>query len=321
MEFTAFDFETANRRSDSACQLAAVVVQGGEVVDQRCWLIRPRPFFFSGMNIRIHGIRPEDVEDEPEFCDLWPEIESFMAGRTLVAHNASFDIKVLNACLQTHRLPLPDLRFTCTRLIARRTWPQWGRYGLKPVSERLGIQFRHHDALEDSRACARVLLAAAEQRRCGSLSDLEQSLQIEAGQCGPLGYRGARSRRSGSSSTRSSRWRTSRSRGAATRVQETAADPAEQTQPLMDVHRLMLRAEMVQSLRGKRVCVTGAFCKLQRPEIEALVRALGGELAAVESCPSDILIRGTLSLAEDVPLPAPPVTWSEEEFLQQLVNV
>jgi DNA polymerase III epsilon subunit-like protein len=35
MDFTAIDFETANQRRDSACQLAAVVGRGGQLVDRR----------------------------------------------------------------------------------------------------------------------------------------------------------------------------------------------------------------------------------------------------------------------------------------------
>jgi len=59
MDFIAFDFETANRRSDSACQLGAIVVRGGQVVGRHQWMIRPRPFFFHPGNIRIHGIHPQ----------------------------------------------------------------------------------------------------------------------------------------------------------------------------------------------------------------------------------------------------------------------
>lgn len=319
MDFTAIDFETANRRSDSACQLAAVVVEAGAIVDQKCWLIRPRPFFFSGFNIQIHGIRPEDVEQEPEFADLWPEIQAFVGDRCVVAHNAAFDIKVLTACLETHRLDVPELRFTCTRLIAKQTWPRWGRYGLKPVSDRLGIRFQHHDALEDSLACAKVLLAASNERQCPSLESLEQDLRIERGQCGPLGYRGARMARGRRSSGGASRGGASRGRS---RLAEAVGEPsvAEPSHdgPLIDVHRLMLRAEMVRSLTGKRVCISGSFRALSRDQVEALVRALGGDPHATSDPPADIWIQGVA--ADQEPAEQAVITWSEQQFLEQLVS-
>lgn len=189
--FTAIDFETANRRSDSACQLAAVVVRGGEIVDQKMWMIRPEPFFFSPMNIRIHGIHPEQVEDEGSFADHWNEISNFVTGDCLIAHNAPFDIGVMLSCLTRHELDLPELSFSCTRLIAKETWPERRRFGLKPLSDWLGVQFKHHDALEDSIACARVLLAAGIAAGVENIEQLEQKLRIDRGTAGPWGVRHA----------------------------------------------------------------------------------------------------------------------------------
>ena len=47
--------------------------------------------------------------------------------------------------------------------IARRAWPEcYGRsgYGLKNIAKNLDISFRHHDALEDARAAAQIVLHA-----------------------------------------------------------------------------------------------------------------------------------------------------------------
>ena len=197
MDFTAIDFETATGRRDSACQLAAVVVRGGKIVDTAMWMIRPQPCYFSPSNIQIHGITPQQVRDEPVFGERWPEISEKLGGvdgigrECLVAHNASFDLGVLLACLQTHAQPIPELQFTCTRAIARRTWPGRRGYGLKPLANWLGIRFRHHDALEDSIACAQVLLAAGIDRQADSLSSLESNLRLTRGTAGPWGYKGA----------------------------------------------------------------------------------------------------------------------------------
>lgn len=199
MDFTAIDFETANTARHSACQLAAVTVRGGEIVDQQCWLIRPRPFYFHPLNIRVHGIEPAQVADEPEFCDCWSAISEYLNDRCLIAHNAPFDIGVLLACLRYHALPIPSLQFSCTRLIAKHTWTDRPAYGLKPLASWLGIRFRHHDALEDSVACAKILLAAADSVGAGTMEQLEQSLSLRRGSAGAWGYRGAarsRSRRS-----------------------------------------------------------------------------------------------------------------------------
>lgn len=196
MDFTAIDFETANSDKHSACQLAVVRVRGGQIVDRQCWLIRPRPLYFSHFNVQVHGIQPAAVEQEPEFDQRWAAIAPYLIqerdDRCLIAHNAPFDIGVLTACLRHHRLPVPNLEFSCTRLIARRTWPDRPGYGLKPLASWLGIEFRHHDALEDSIACASLLLAAAQHVGATSIRDLEDKLSICRGVAGEFGYRSAK---------------------------------------------------------------------------------------------------------------------------------
>ena len=182
--FTAIDFETASRRHDSACQLGLATVRQGQIVDRVCWLIRPRPLYFHRANIQIHGITPEQVGDEPEFGELWPAISAKIGDDCLVAHNAAFDLRVLIGTLRSHRHPIPELQFTCTRAIARRTWPHLRRDGLKPLSNWLGIRFRHHDALEDAVACAKILLAAGIDREATSLPDLERRLRLRTGKAG-----------------------------------------------------------------------------------------------------------------------------------------
>ncbi len=133
MDFVAIDFETANSRADSACQLAAVRVERGEIVDHRKWMIKPKRNYFAPRNISIHGIRPEHVTGAPNMEQLWPEFQQFIDGHVLVAHNAAFDIGVLVASLASHDIACPFLEFSCTRAIARRAWPGRSRYGLKPL--------------------------------------------------------------------------------------------------------------------------------------------------------------------------------------------
>ncbi|KMO58183.1 DNA polymerase III subunit alpha, partial [Lacticaseibacillus rhamnosus] len=95
MDFIAMDFETANRKRASACSLALVVVQQNRVVDSFYTLINPQ-MQFDPQNIRIHGITPDMVQDQPTFDRVWPHIQMFYTpGRIVTAHNAPFDVSVL----------------------------------------------------------------------------------------------------------------------------------------------------------------------------------------------------------------------------------
>lgn len=262
-DFTAIDFETASRRRDSACQLAAVRVRGGRIVHEAMWMIKPRPMQFSAGNIHVHGITPDRVRDKPEFGAIWDEISETFGDDCLVAHNASFDIGVLIACLQTHRKPIPQINFSCTRAVARRTWPHRRGFGLKPLSDWLGVRFKHHDALEDSIACAKVMLAAGIDQEATSLEDLEKRLKLTRGSAGDWGYRGPTNMRRRKKQTTSSP------------TPAASAGPASQ-QPVFDLQRLMIRAEFIRPLSGKRIVFTGRLSVMDPQQAESLASRLGG---------------------------------------------
>lgn len=181
MSFAAIDFETANYRSDSPCQVAVVIFEDGQLVSEHTWLIRPRDMVFSDRCIAVHGILPRDVVDQPEWDEVWPELWPLIDGRVLLAHNAMFDMAVLNATLSTYGIDCPRIDFQCTRLIARRCWPGRTGYGLKPTADMLGLSFQHHVAVEDARICGQVALAAARTAKSVSLESLERDLYIQRG--------------------------------------------------------------------------------------------------------------------------------------------
>lgn len=182
MDFVAIDFETANHRANSACQLAAVVVKDSQIVDERCWLIRPPSNQFSRFNIAVHGIRPADVALSPKMDGIWPEFKQLVDGQPLLAHNARFDVSVLIASLSEYSIVCPDFEFQCTRALARAAWPGRPRYGLKPLGVWLGINFKHHDALEDSRVCAKIALRIESNiGQPDSLTALETAIGVRRG--------------------------------------------------------------------------------------------------------------------------------------------
>ena len=92
MDYVAIDFEPANSQRSSPCAVGVVVVKGGEVTEKFYTLIKPMDCRFDGFNIGIHGITPEDVENEPEFPEIWPDLKPFLESDTVIAHNAGFDM-------------------------------------------------------------------------------------------------------------------------------------------------------------------------------------------------------------------------------------
>ncbi|MBN2898998.1 MAG: 3'-5' exoribonuclease [Clostridia bacterium] len=189
MNFTVIDFETANSQRASACALGIVKVENGQITEQGSWLIKPKDMRFNGMNIAIHGIRPEDVVDEPEFDVLYETVfKDKLEGQLVVAHNASFDISVLRQSLALYGLDFPCFDYLCTVKIAQKTWPELINHKLDQLSAFLKFKFRHHDALDDCLACANVLIEACRKEGVASPLELTETLGIQRGKLYPSGY-------------------------------------------------------------------------------------------------------------------------------------
>jgi DNA polymerase III subunit epsilon len=187
MPFVAIDFETANETRASACQLGVAVWDGAELTS-RSWLIRPPELRFSYHNIAVHGIRPGDVADEPELDAVWHEIAPYLAGRTVIAHNASFDMSVLRASLDTYGLPYPTLAYFCTVQFAKKVWPGLANHKLNTVARHIGVTFNHHDAEADALACAQVAMQCCRESATPSLAAFAGHHGISTGALHPGGY-------------------------------------------------------------------------------------------------------------------------------------
>ena len=180
-EFACIDFETANASRGSVCACAIVKANRHEILDHYYTLVKPKDLWFDPINVSIHGITEDDVEDAPEFDEIWPRIEALRGGLPLVAHNASFDISVLRHVLSDYAITWPDLGYCCTYLAARQTWPGMLRYSLDCVAEFLGIEFEHHKALEDARTCAVVMQRILDHHGIDSLDELPSKILLNNG--------------------------------------------------------------------------------------------------------------------------------------------
>jgi DNA polymerase-3 subunit epsilon len=161
--FVAIDVETANADISSICQIGLVRVQDGIVRNGWTTLVDPECDFHPG-NIAIHGITPSQVRGQPRFADLAGELRRFVGPRVVASHTG-FDRVALARAYARYGLECPDWSWLDTTRVVRRTWPQFSKrgYGLARVAAHCGITFGHHDAGEDARAAALILLRAMEE--------------------------------------------------------------------------------------------------------------------------------------------------------------
>lgn len=160
-DFVAIDVETANNEPSSICAIGAVKVRDGIIVDSIYTLIYPEPEYYSHFCTAVHGITMADTQDAPNFATAWRRIYAWTEGLPLVAHNAAFDHKCIDAACRVYRLEPPAQEFLCTLKAARRAIPKalCPSKTLPCVCSYLGIPFEHHhNAMADARGCAQLAM-------------------------------------------------------------------------------------------------------------------------------------------------------------------
>ncbi len=253
----ALDFETANASRASPCAVGLVWLHGGQVAHRAYRLVKPLDNRFDPGNIRVHGIHPGDVDLEPEFPAVWAELAPLVEGRVLLAHNAAFDTGVLVGTLQAYGLRVPELRTVCTLAAARRAWPGLPRHGLPDVAAQLGIEFRHHHALEDAEASAAIGLSAAKLLGLSDVAGLLEALR----------------------STR--QWPVDDAR------------PASRTLPVQRQRPARYEgSDLSHPLHGKTVVITGVLRSMTREEALDAIAAVGGRTVANVSARVDYVVTG-----------------------------
>ncbi|WP_203581328.1 3'-5' exonuclease [Microbacterium hibisci] len=184
LDFTAIDFETANSSNASACAVGLVRVRDGRIVEKTGWLIRPpagHDVFFE-LNMRIHGIRPEDVADAASWTQQLTPLAAFVGDDILVAHNAGFDMAVLKRACDATGDECPPYRYACSLQVARKVY-RLESYRLPFVAAEAGFaDFPHHNATADALACAHVMIDAARRLGAADIGSLTDAVGVRVSQ-------------------------------------------------------------------------------------------------------------------------------------------
>lgn len=200
IDFISIDFETATKDRHSPCEIGLTFVKKGEIIESKSWLIKPFSFpYFDSFNMYIHGIKPEDVFDKPEFPEIWNEIKPLIENQLLIAHNAGFDISVLRKTLDYYKIPYPNIKYLCSYIISKKVWKGLNAYDLKSLCIINQINFKHHRAGDDSRACAELSLIAFKKADINFIEEIPFKIDITIGELFPERYKPSESKRDYSS--------------------------------------------------------------------------------------------------------------------------
>jgi DNA polymerase-3 subunit epsilon len=181
VELLAVDTET-NGLSGDACEVTevgAVLVGGGELHDRWSSLVATMVPLRRGIQ-RFTGISQAMVDSAPAAEPVMRELASRLAGRVFVAHNASFDRRVLRQAFERVDLEWPNPPILCTAALARALLPLQRVRRLSALADALGVEVEvAHRALPDAETCARVLCALF-PRLCANAATVGDAIALLA---------------------------------------------------------------------------------------------------------------------------------------------
>lgn len=162
-DFLAIDFETADYLPESAISVGIVKYHNYKPLASYYSLIRPPVLYIRPDFTDIHGLTVSDVEDAPDFKYIWEnEIRGFFGSVPVAAHNAVFDMKVLNAVLNHYEIPAPETPCFCSLEVSRKVWPELRSHALAALAKHFSITYDAHNAAADAHTCAQIICLAAE---------------------------------------------------------------------------------------------------------------------------------------------------------------
>ena len=170
--FVSFDFENLYPQRVTACSVGMVKYLNGVKQEKTFYRhIRP-PFEYEGKRgpalTWIHGFTEEKLKDARTFAEILPEMEEFIEGLPLVAHNACVERACIHDCCAYYHIetsiPYEDIMDTylLSKAIEKKLGMDVrgaGSYSLNVVCQRFGVkELRHHHACDDAEMCGNLFL-------------------------------------------------------------------------------------------------------------------------------------------------------------------
>lgn len=158
--FITLDTETTGfspKSGDKIVEVAAVLYENGQQKDTFNHLIWPRRSV-PDRAANVHGLTTAKLRGQPVFSAIAKDLVNFLEQAENWAHNASFDMRFLEAELKEAGLILPR-PISCSLKRARKVYPK-GPHKLEDLAARTGWRWTgrgKHSAIEDCRALGHVL--------------------------------------------------------------------------------------------------------------------------------------------------------------------
>lgn len=165
LDFVAIDFELANAKHSSICQIGLVKVRDGVLGKTHTHYVMPPAGQqnFGQRQIAVHGITRRMIDGADGWDLMLPRLEAFTGDLPLVAHNVVAERSMIRQTSEAIGLTPPSFTFYCTQRAAQLHLPGQESYRLNVLVENLKLPpLQHHDAGEDAAAAAHLAVRLSE---------------------------------------------------------------------------------------------------------------------------------------------------------------
>jgi DNA polymerase-3 subunit epsilon len=160
-KIVVIDFETTGLSpglGDRATEVAAVIIDDNKIIDRFQSLINAGVVIPAYIQ-QLTGISNAMLRKAPPCQNVMRELADFIGDRPLVAHNASFDTRFLDA--EWSRIHYKRSQsFACSMLLSRRIYPHFPDHKLGTLVRHLKLPTtgEYHRALADAEMTASLLI-------------------------------------------------------------------------------------------------------------------------------------------------------------------
>ncbi|MGL5507590.1 MAG: 3'-5' exonuclease [Paraclostridium sp.] len=160
-EYIVVDLETTGLDPYKGCEIIEIGITeiiDGKIVRNYSRFVKPKAIIPSFIT-EITNITNEMVEDEASIEEVLPRFRKYIGDRTIVAHNAKFDLKFLNYYLKELGLETIEKHICTLELLKQNKEYKAKNKKLETACDYYGIENKNaHRADSDTLATAKLFL-------------------------------------------------------------------------------------------------------------------------------------------------------------------
>ncbi|WP_239748942.1 MULTISPECIES: exonuclease domain-containing protein [unclassified Mammaliicoccus] len=264
-DIAVLDFETMNEYTNSPCEIAISLIKDLKISEEFSTYINPPNNKYSLSNAKIHKISKEVILNSPTFENIYPKIISLIeSAQIVIAHNANFDISVLNSTIETCNLEKQNFIYIDSVNLFKYFHGNIS-VSMDSLCDLYNIdKTKLHSAKYDVHSLSTILIKLAKFQETSSVLELIQSMKKQYIRFSNL-----------------------------TNIQRSLSKVAF-TKPdmkLSDINKITPDNEENLLLKNKNIVFTGEF-NISKSELMILTRKIGANIRSTVSPRTHILVEG-----------------------------